>query len=132
MDEKLVNKFWTDAFAAGALVWAAGFVVTMALWSMVSKEVLGWIALPFVLGAAVWASYVRLRKPGESLLHCAGVALIWVALAYVLDYLLIVRGFKAQGFYDLDAVLSYAGLLLIPIALARPRPVMKAGQPRAA
>jgi hypothetical protein len=53
---------------------------------------------------------------GDTLSHYVLVALVWVTIAVVGDYLFIVKAFKpADGYYKPDVYLYYALTMAIPL-----------------
>jgi hypothetical protein len=55
---------------------------------------------------------------GDTLQYYVALAIVWIVIAIVLDYLFIVKAFKpADGYYKLDVYLYYSLTFIIPIAI---------------
>jgi hypothetical protein len=89
-----------DAIGWGIILWALGFVLGMVFFVFVPVEIIGLYVLPIIV-------------PLTYLI----VGISWAVVAVVLDYLLLVRLFNAQNYYDLDIIIYYGLTFLIPVAI---------------
>lgn len=98
----------------GLLLWLIGYILGFALFFVVPPSMLGWIIMPIGTLITLWVLYVKvpLRTWGESW----SIALVWVALAGLLDYLFIVKLLNPpDGYYKLDVYLYYILTFLLPL-----------------
>jgi hypothetical protein len=77
---------------------------------------IGWIILPIGLIITIWLLLKKVK--GDTLQYYFIVAVIWTAIAVVLDYLLIVKALKPMdGYYKLDVYLYYLLTFIIPLTM---------------
>lgn len=107
------GQFLKDSFGWGILLWGFGYLLGIALFMVVPPTWIGWIITP--LGSLVTV-YILIRKiRSTSLGYYLGLGIIWMILAIVLDYFLLVKLFHpTDGYYKLDVYLYYAFTLLLP------------------
>lgn len=110
-----MNKKLVDTIGYGLALWAFGFALGMILFPFVPVAKLGWIIAPIMTIVTIYVAWRRLKNPHEALSYYITVGAVWAVIAIFLDYLILVRGFAAQNFYDADILISYALLFLIPI-----------------
>ncbi len=119
------GKILLNTFMWGFLLWLFGYALGIVFFALVPKELLGWCILPFGIAATLW---VLLRKIKRDSFTCyIGLGVIWTILAVVLDYLFIVKLFKAGDYYKADVFVYYALTLVLPIFVGW---LKKPGQPR--
>jgi len=91
-------------------------VLSIVLFFFLPTSLLGWVMTP--IGTLITLFVLLKWVKGESFGHYATVALVWTALAMVLDYLFIVRLFHpADGYYKTDVYLYYASTFVLPLAV---------------
>lgn len=105
-----------DTLIYGLVIWLVGFVLGMVLFPFVEISVMGWILMPVTLIVALLLSLrIRRKRSAGAVSYFIGVGLSWVALSLILDYAILVKGYDAENFYDVDIIIYYVGVLLIPI-----------------
>ena len=107
-----------DTLGLGTFFWLAGYLASLVLFFTPFSNSMGWILLvtltPFTLWVTWWWFSRRGRLP---LTGYAGIGIIWMLMAVVLDYLFIVLLFNAVGYYMPDVLLYYALMFLIPVGV---------------
>lgn len=108
-----------DTLVYGLVIWLVGFVLGMVLFPFVEISVMGWILMPVTLIVALFLSMrIRRKRSAAAVSTFIGVGLSWVALSLILDYAILVKGYSAENFYDVDIIIYYIGVLLIPIIVS--------------
>jgi hypothetical protein len=103
-----------DAFGWGFVLWIIGYALGMMLFAFVPASLIGWIIMPIGTVIALWIAFKKVR--GDTLRYYCLVALVWVLIAVLGDYLFIVKALKpADGYYKPDVYLYYALTLAIPL-----------------
>lgn len=100
----------------GFILWFIGYVLGIVLFFVLPPFLLGWVIMPIGIGVTVWVllKKVHLRSIREYIL----LATIWVAIAVVCDYFLLVQVLKpADGYYKLDVYLYYLLTFALPILI---------------
>lgn len=114
-----MNKsFLKDAVGGGLILWAVGFLLGMILFTFVDVSMMGWIIMPIVVIVAILLSARMAKAHPAALSYFIGVGAMWFGIALILDYLILVRGYRAQNYYDLDIIIYYAGMFFIPSIVA--------------
>jgi hypothetical protein len=111
----MMNKqFLKDALGWGFVLWIIGYALGMILFAFVPTNVIGWIIMPIGAVITIWIAFKKVK--GDGLRYYCLVALVWVLIAVLGDYLFIVKALKpADGYYKPDVYLYYALTLAIPI-----------------
>ncbi len=108
------KQFVKDALGWGFFLWLIGYALGIMLFAVVSVSVIGWIITPIGMAITLWIAFRKVR--GDTLLYYCLVALVWLSIAVLGDYLFIVKAFKpAAGYYKPDVYLYYALTLAIPL-----------------
>jgi hypothetical protein len=103
-----------DAFGWGFVLWIIGYALGMILFAFVPTGVIGWIIMPIGIVITLWVAFKKVK--GDTLQYYFLVALAWVLIAVIGDYLFIVKALKpADGYYKPDVYLYYALTFAIPI-----------------
>lgn len=103
-----------DALGWGVALWLIGYVLGIMLFAFVPANLIGWIILPIGVVITLWIAFRRVK--GDTLGYFCLVALVWLLIAVLGDYLFIVKAFHpADGYYKLDVYLYYALTLGIPL-----------------
>jgi hypothetical protein len=112
MDKQILK----DAVGWGFCLWLFGYLLGVVLFAFVPASLIGWIIAPVGLSAAVWVASRKLK--GGTLTYYGLVALAWLLIAALGDYLFIVIAFKPpDGYYKTDVYLYYALTVAIPLAV---------------
>jgi hypothetical protein len=108
------RQFLKDAFGWGFVLWIIGYALGMILFAFVPTSLIGWIILPIVTVLGLWIAFRKVK--GDTLQYYGLVALVWVLIAVVGDYLFIVKALKpADGYYKPDVYMYYALTFAIPL-----------------
>jgi hypothetical protein len=103
----LSNIFW------GVILWLFGYILGIAFFSIVPKEQIGFYILPFGVTLTLWVLFKKIKR--EEFMCYVGVGVFWAVIAFVLDYLFIVKLFRSADYYKLDVYLYYALTFILPI-----------------
>lgn len=110
----MTKQFYKDAFGWGFILWLIGYALSIMLFAFVPPSMLGWIIMPIGIIITLWVLFKKIKA--DSFQYYALLAVVWVLIAVVFDYLFIVKAFKpADGYYKLDIYLYYALTLLLPL-----------------
>jgi hypothetical protein len=103
-----------DALGWGFVLWLIGYALGFVFFALVPADLIGWFITPI---GTVIALFVAFRKvTGDSFKYYVIVALGWVLIAVLGDYLFIVKALKpADGYYKPDVFLYYALTFAIPL-----------------
>jgi hypothetical protein len=108
------RQFLKDAFGWGFVLWFIGYVLGILLFALVSASLIGWIITPVGIAIAAWIAFKKVK--GNTLPYYGLLALVWLLIAVVGDYLFIVKAFKPpDGYYKPDVYLYYALTVGIPL-----------------
>lgn len=108
------TTFLKDAFGWGFALWFIGYVLGIVFFFFVPPAFVGWVVMPFGIIITVYVLFKKIQ--GGSRSYYAGIGFVWMLIAIVLDYLLLVQVFHpADGYYKFDVYLYYALTLLLPL-----------------
>lgn len=112
----MTKQFLKDSFGWGFLLWLTGYILGIILYAVVPAAYIGWIISPV---ATLITIGVLLKKiNGNSLRYYIFVAIVWMVIAILFDYLFLVKTFKpADGYYKLDVYLYYILTLVLPVII---------------
>jgi len=103
-----------DTAGLGTALWLIGYLASLMLFFTPYAGIMGWILLAVftpVTFVITWWWFAR--QEIHILQYYAGVGLVWMLIAIVLDYLFIVILFNAT-YYEPDVFVYYAVTFLIP------------------
>ena len=110
MDRQLAK----DGPGWGLVLWLIGYALGIVLFALVPTNLIGWIITPVGTAITLWVAFKKVN--GDTLRYYGLVALVWLLIAVLGDYLFIVKAFKpADGYYKLDVYIYYALTLVIPL-----------------
>jgi hypothetical protein len=112
---KETSRKFMDMLGWGFILWTIGFVMGMALFVIVPESMIGYYILPVMLPLTFIVSYTRLKNRSAPTSYYLLIGLSWVAVAVILDYILLVRAFNVQNYYDADVLLYYVLAFAIPV-----------------
>jgi len=119
------TRFLKDALGWGLVLWATGYALGVLLFAVVPPSLIGWIITPFGTAITLWITFNKVK--GDTRQYFVLVALVWLSIAIIGDYVFIVKAFKpADGYYKPDVYLYYALTLAIPIVAGWTRRVDRA------
>ncbi len=109
----MTKQFNKDAFVWGFILWLIGYALGIILFPIAAPETLGWIIMPIGIAITLWVLFKKVKK--KSFQNYFLLALIWMLIAIVCDYLFLVKVFKPVGYYKLDVYLYYLITFILPI-----------------
>jgi len=114
----MTKKFVIQTLLWGFGLWLFGYILSMLLFAFVPPALLGWVITPFGITTTVW---VLLRKMHfESREQVIFIGSVWVLIAIICDYFLLVKVFHpVGGYYKLDVYLYYLLTFTLPIIVVR-------------
>jgi hypothetical protein len=124
----MMKKLAKESVGWGFGLWAFGYALGFAFYPFLSPDILGWAILPFGLAATLWV-LVKWLEP-KTLGHYLVIALVWTAIAVLLDYFFIVKLLMPKdGYYKPDVYFYYALMFAVPVlvGLWRSKPGSKEG-----
>lgn len=105
-----------DAFGWGLGLWLIGYILGIVLFFVVPPAQIGWVIAPVGVILTVWVLLTRVKV--VHLQDYLVVAVVWTAIAVVLDYLFIVKAFSpSDGYYKADVYLYYALTFIVPLVV---------------
>lgn len=105
-----------DGLGWGFLLWLAGYVLGIALFPFVPGWAIGWIIIP--IGIVLTILVLLKKVDGPNLTYYMKLAIIWVLIAIVFDYIfMVVLLNPADGYYKLDVYLYYLLMFILPVAI---------------
>jgi uncharacterized membrane protein SirB2 len=116
MDRKTKTRL-IDTIGLGFLIWLIGYIASILLWGFVSHDILGWILFVVFTPLMAYLPYRRFRSRNETAGYYFLVALVWLLIAVVFDYLFIVKLFDAKDYYKLDIFVYYTVTFLAPLLI---------------
>lgn len=103
-----------DALGWGFVLWLIGYALGILLFALVPASLIGWIITPIGTAITLWVAFKKVK--GDTLRYYWLLALVWLLIAVLGDYLFIVRAFNpADGYYKPDVYLYYALTVAIPL-----------------
>jgi len=103
-----------DALVLGFLVWLIGYLAGIALYFALSPDVLGWVLFVIFTPIVILLCFKRFVRRKESITYYALVATVWRIIAFVFDYLFLVKLLNPPVYYKLDVYVYYTSTFLIP------------------
>jgi hypothetical protein len=116
MERKTRTKL-IDTLGLGFVIWLIGYIASIILWPFISHDILGWVLFVIFIPLTVYLPYRRFRKREEAAGYYFLVALVWLLIAVVFDYLFIIKLFNPSGYYKLDVFVYYAVTFLMPLVI---------------
>lgn len=108
------KRFLKDAVGWGIALWLIGYALGMMLFTLVPASLIGWIITPIGTAITLWVAFKKVK--GDTLCFYCLLALVWLLIAVLGDYLFIVKAFKpVDGYYKPDVFLYYALTVAIPL-----------------
>ena len=111
----MFKKIFMDTAGWGFILWLIGYGLGIMFFFVVPPYMIGWFVLPIGTPITVYVALKRLKNSSEPTLYYLTVAVTWVLIATVFDYLFIVKAFNVQTYYDLDVFIYYILTFLIPL-----------------
>lgn len=113
---KMNKQLLKDGFIWGFLLWLIGYILGILLFFAVPASMIGWYIMP--IGVLITLFVLIKKIKSKSLQYCLLLAIIWTAIAVILDYFLLVKVFKPEdGYYKLDVYLYYIYTFTMPLTV---------------
>ena len=102
------NLFW------GFILWLIGWILGIVFFMTPLKNIMGWVITPIGVAITLWVLFKKVNRENYS--GYFYVALVWTAMAIVLDYLFNVLLFKiGPSYYKPDIFVYYALTFALPL-----------------
>lgn len=115
MSEITAKRKLKDTLGWGFILWFIGFALGMILFPFVPVKFIGLPILAVFIPLAIFIAYKRFNNFGAPTSYYLLIAVIWLGLALILDYVFIVKAFKPENYYDFDVMIYYLTTFLIPL-----------------
>lgn len=110
----MTKQLLKDAFLWGFIIWLIGYVLGIVLFAIVSPSLIGWVIMPIGILITLWVLLKKVR--GNSFQYYVLIAVVWMLIALLCDYIFLVKVFKpADGYYKLDVYLYYILTFTLPL-----------------
>jgi len=107
------GKIFLNTILWGFTLWLFGYILGIIFFAFVPKDILGWVILPFGLIATLWVLCKKIKR--ETFGYYIGLGVIWTITAIILDYIFLVKLFKATDYYKIDVYVYYVLTFVLPI-----------------
>jgi len=114
---KLAKTRLIDAPLLGIFVWFIGYLAGIVLYFFLSPGILGWVLFAIFTPIIILLCYKRFDRREESISYYAFVAVVWLIVALVFDYLFLVKLLNPPAYYKPDVYVYYASTFLIPLLI---------------
>lgn len=112
----MTKKVLKDSFLWGFLLWLFGYVLGIVLFPFLPPSLLGWVIMPIGILLTIWILVKKIHL--QFLSQYVILGLIWVLIAVVCDYFLLVKVFNpADGYYKLDVYVYYILTFVVPLTV---------------
>ncbi|MEW6721871.1 MAG: hypothetical protein AB1324_01265 [Candidatus Micrarchaeota archaeon] len=109
-----MDRRWMGFLGWGLALWLLGYALGIAFFFLLPPSIFGWAVMLIATPVTV---FVALKKiEARSVREYLPVALLWTAMAVILDYIFIVILLGSPDYYKPDVLVYYALTFLIPIA----------------
>lgn len=110
------KQFIKDAFGWGFALWLIGYVLGVILFPIVPNSLLGWVIMPIGIVITLWVLLKKVKA--TSWQYYLWMAVVWVMIALICDYFLLVNVFHpADGYYKLDVYIYYIVTFTLPLLI---------------
>lgn len=110
----MTKQFLKDSLGWGFILWLIGYALSIILFMFAPAYLIGYILTPVGAGISLLVLWKKIN--GRNLAYYLYVGLVWLVLAVVLDYFLIVKMFNPEdGYYKWDIYLYYSFTVLLPL-----------------
>ena len=113
---KMSKQFFKDSLLWGLLLWLIGYILGFIFFAFVSKDQIGWYIMPIGTIITLFVAFKFIKS--NSLKYYLKVAIVWTALAIILDYFFMVKLLNPEGgYYKIDVCLYYFLTFLLPLII---------------
>jgi len=109
------GKMFLNTVFWGFMLWLFGYVLGIIFFALVSPDAIGWFVMPLGIIATLWVLLKKIKR--EQFMCYIDLGIIWTIMAIGLDYIFLVKLFKAVGYYKFDVYLYYILTFILPIAV---------------
>jgi hypothetical protein len=114
--EKSWQQF-TDTFGLGLSLWLIGYIASILLFFLVPAGMIGWILFVLFTPLLVAVTFARFRNRSIPLRYYVIIAVIWVGIAIIADFLFIVLLFNPANYYHASVLIYYLEMILAPVIM---------------
>lgn len=107
------KQFSKDAFGWGFLLWLIGYLFGIVFFMIVPTDLIGFFVLPLGMAVTLWVLVKKVK--GRQLNYYIWLAIVWMLIAVIFDYLFIVKAFQSTDYYKPDVYLYYVLTLALPL-----------------
>lgn len=107
------KQFFKDAFGWGFLLWLIGYALGMMLFAVVPVNLIGWVIMPIGTAITWWVLLKKIKA--DQFAYFVKLAVVWLLIAVIFDYLFLVKAFKVVGYYKPSVYLYYVLTVLLPL-----------------
>lgn len=112
----MTKQYIKDAFGWGFLLWFIGYALSIVLFMIIPHNLIGWVLMP--IGTFITLFVLWKKIHAGSFPYYTHLAVIWLFIAVICDYLFLVRVFKpVDGYYKFDVYVYYALTLCLPLVV---------------
>jgi len=111
-----MNRWIYDTMGLGTALWLLGYLASLLLFFSPFSGTMGWIITAVFTPVTIAITWWWFRTRGLPLSYYVGVGVVWTVIAIVLDFMFIVRLFRA-AYYSPDVFVYYALTFLIPVGV---------------
>ena len=113
-----MKQFLLDSVGLGVLFWVISYILVLILFSTPLSGIMGWLLFVFTTPLIAWWTYdYFLHLPPRPLPYFLIIAVVWTAIAVLLDLLFIILLFQPEEYYQAEVFAYYAETFLIPVGV---------------
>ena len=117
----MTKQWFADTVGWGFILWLIGYILGFVFYFILPPAYIGWAIMP--IGIAITLGVLVKKIKPTSFNYYLRLAMVWTAMAIILDYLLIVKALKpGDGYYKLDVYFYYATTFILPLLVGWKKP----------
>lgn len=110
------RQLMKDTVGWGFVLWFVGYVLGILLFFIVPSYLIGWLLMPIGTALTLWVLLKKVKATAFQ--QYIWLAVVWTALAIVLDFFLLVKIFNPpDGYYKLDVYIYYSLTFALPLMI---------------
>ncbi|HEY7777097.1 MAG TPA: hypothetical protein VIA09_01030 [Nitrososphaeraceae archaeon] len=106
-----------DMLGCGCILWFIGYAFSLSLFPIVPVAMIGWLVSAVLIPITILVALTRFKNSQMSFSYYLFVGIVWLAIAFSLDYLFIIVAFNVSNYYNLDVFIYYVVTFLIPLVI---------------
>jgi hypothetical protein len=106
-----------DTIGLGLLLWFIGYVASIILFFFVPAAMIGWILFVLFTPLLIAVTFARFRNRSLPLRYYVIMAVTWVLIAIVADFIFIVLLFNPASYYHASVFVYYLEMILVPVIM---------------